>query len=355
MRYTQNNEFDNEYSVDIYSSYTDISSHSKNVKKPKRKKKGRKIVAIICVLLVALSAVGVAAYSYAYSILNKIEREPLEIEAPEELNIVTSDYANVKNIALFGIDTRKDNTSGRSDAIIVLTIDKTNNKIKLTSIARDSYVQIDGHGQDKITHAYAFGKNTLAVKTLNKNYHLEITDYVTVNFYGFSRIIDYIGGVEIDLTQKEVNHLNGQKIENYDNPSIVYDKIQGAGKHNLSGAQALAYARIRKIDGDIQRGNRQKNVLNAMFKKVKKMSVSKLPKIAEMVFSECQTSLSTSDIMSIGLWALSADPELENKSVPNDTVKGKGQMIRGTWYYVYDIEAAAEDIKQFILETEEEN
>jgi hypothetical protein len=88
-----------------------------------------------------------------------------------------------------------------------------------------------------------------------------------------------------------------------------------------------------------------------MFDEVKDMSVSKLPKVAEMILSECQTSLSTNDVISLGLWGLTAKPEIENISIPNDTVKGKGQTIRGVWYYVYDIEAAAADMKKFILET----
>ena len=251
-----------------------------------------------------------------------------------------------------GIDTRVDNTSGRSDAVIILSIDKKHNKIKMISVARDSYVDIDGHNKDKLTHAYAYGKSTLAVKTLNKNFNLEITDYVTVNFHGFSRIIDYIGGVEVEVDQKEKDPLNSYVLPKLVKAGFKCDLIERTGMQKLTGTQALCYSRIRKIDGDIERGNRQKEVLAAMFARVKSMNVAKLPKIAEMVFSECQTSLSSSDIMSMGLWAISSKPEMENMSIPNDNVKGKGQTIRGVWYYVYDIEAAAAEMKKFILETE---
>ena len=351
MRYT--NDFDNNDSIDLYSSYQDISSHSKPKKRKRRKKKSAvKILAVICIILVCVISLGVAGYSYAYSIINKVERTPLETEEPEELNITTSEYDGIKNIALLGIDTRVDNTSGRSDAVIILSIDKKHNKIKLISVARDSYVDIDGHNKDKLTHAYAYGKSTLAVKTLNKNFNLEITDYVTVNFHGFSRIIDYIGGVEVEVDQKEKDHLNSYVIPKLVKAGFKCDLIERTGMQKLTGTQALCYSRIRKIDGDIERGNRQKEVLAAMFARVKSMNVAKLPKIAEMVFSECQTSLSSSDIMSMGLWAISSKPEMENMSIPNDNVKGKGQTIRGVWYYVYDIEAAANEMKKFILETE---
>ena len=351
MRYT--NDFDNNDSIDLYSSYQDISSHSKPKKRKRRKKKSAvKILAVICIILVCVISLGVAGYSYAYSIINKVERTPLETEEPEELNITTSEYDGIKNIALLGIDTRVDNTSGRSDAVIILSIDKKHNKIKMISVARDSYVDIDGHNKDKLTHAYAYGKSTLAVKTLNKNFNLEITDYVTVNFHGFSRIIDYIGGVEVEIDQKEKDHLNSYVIPKLVKAGFKCDLIERTGVQKLTGTQALCYSRIRKIDGDIERGNRQKEVLAAMFARVKSMNVAKLPKIAEMVFSECQTSLSSSDIMSMGLWAISSKPEMENMSIPNDNVKGKGQTIRGVWYYVYDIEAAAAEMKKFILETE---
>lgn len=354
MRYT--NEFDsdnNRETVDIYSTYRDISSSSKSGKHGRRKNKKKKskfltiVISLLCVFVVAAGAL----YAYAYSILKNVEQTPLETTTTEELNITTSDYADVKNIALLGIDSRSDNNSGRSDAVIILTIDKKNNKIKLTSIARDSYVAIDGHGNDKLTHAYAYGKSTLAVKTLNKNFDLEITDYVTVNFFEFSRIIDYIGGVKIDITQKEKDHLNNYIIPKLRKTGLKCDTIKKTGEQTLSGTQALCYARIRKIDGDVERGNRQKAVLTAMYKKVKSMNVTKLPKIAEMVLSECQTSLSTNDIINLGLWAVATDPTIENLSIPNDTVKGSGKIIRGVWYYVYDLDLAKSEIKKFILES----
>lgn len=355
MRYT--NEFDrngnDKETVDIYSYYEDVSSSSgsKHGKRRRKKKKSKLLKAAIIILVVAFVAIG-AFWVYALSLLNKVEKSPLEAKEPGELNITTNEYDGVKNIALLGIDTRQDNTSGRSDAVIVLSIDKKKDKIKLISIARDSYVKIDGHGQDKLTHAYAYGKSTLAVKTLNKNFDLEITDYVTVNFFEFSRMIDYIGGVELELTKKEVNHINGYIIPRLKKTGLKCEKIKKSGKQRLSGTQALCYARIRKIDGDVERGNRQKKVLEAMFKQVKKMSVTKLPKVAEMVLSECQTSLSNNDIMSMGLWAMSSNPVIEDLSIPNKNIKSRGQIINGGWYYVYDLDVAKTEMKNFILELE---
>ncbi len=362
MRYT--NEYDNDKdSIDIYSMtrYEDISSSSKPRSHRKKKSKGKRFLKAIAITLICLIAIGVGGYMAAVKWLipsyieEHINQEPLEYEKPEELHINTSLYADVQNIALFGIDSRQDNSSGRSDAVIILTIDKIHNKIKLTSIARDSYVEMDGRGHDKLTHAYAFGKSTLAVKTLNKNFDLEITDYVTVNFYEFSRIIDYIGGVTIDVNKKEKDHLNSYIFPLLrKQTSLKCDDISKTGKQTLDGTQALCYSRIRKIDGDIERGNRQKEVLEAMFKKVKDTSITKLPKVVEMVLSECTTSMSSQDITDIGMWAITSQPQMENISIPNDVVKGKGKTIRGVWYYVYDIDAAKEEMKKFILETQPE-
>ncbi len=350
MRYSE--EFDN--NIDIYSSYQDISSssHSKKSRHShKKRKKKSKFLTVLIILICVFTAAAIALYGYAYSILSEADHEPIELEK-EELNITTSVYDGVKNIALLGIDSRKDNDSGRSDAVIILTIDKKHDKIKLTSIARDSYVDIDGHRKDKLTHAYAFGKSPLSVKTLNQNFGVEITDYVTVNFYEFARIIDYIGGVEIDISAREKEHLNNEIIPSFVQTGFKCDNISGTGLQLLDGNQALCYARIRQIDSDIERGNRQKEVLSAMLNKVRDTTVTKLPSLAKMVLSECQTSLSVNDMIDLGVWAIASKPQLENLSIPNDTVKGKGQMIKGVWYYTYDTKQATEEIKKFILETQ---
>lgn len=347
MRYSEQFEHENN---DILDASQDINSCSKTTKNKKRKKS--RIFVFFIVFLCILLSLCVGLYSYVFLTINKVEHQPFELEK-EELNITTSQYADIKNIALLGIDSRKDNTSGRSDAIIILTIDKTNKKIKLTSIARDSYVEIEGRSKDKLTHAYAFGKSPLAVKTLNKNFDLEITDYITVNFFEFKRIIDYIGGVYVDVDKREMEELNKNVIPTTDSSSNDYALITHTGIQKLSGEQALNYARIRKIDSDIMRGNRQREVLMSMFNQVKDLSITKLPTVAEMILGECQTSLSASDIISLGTWGLTAKPQIEDISIPNENVKSSGKIIGGVWYSIYDTEVAKQEIKDFILETGE--
>jgi len=195
-----NQGFNITYTEDIYSSserdissrtYEDISSSSsgggkhqagkgKNKKRKGKKRKMRLWLKILIILLCLVIALVGAFYIYGYNLLNKMEHTELD---EKDLGITTENFTGVKNIALLGLDSRQDNKTGRSDANVILTIDKKNKKIKLTSIARDSYVAIEGRKNDKLTHAYAYGKSQLAVKTLNQNFGAEITDYVTINFF----------------------------------------------------------------------------------------------------------------------------------------------------------------------------
>ena len=328
-------------------SYTDIYSDGKrNGKKRKRRRKHR-AVKVIALIVCVLVACGAAFYGYGYKVIDKIKRTPLDTA---DLGIESDGYNGYKNIALLGIDTHEDNDSGRSDAVVVLTVDKKHNKLKLTSIARDSYVEIDGHSKDKLTHAYAYGKSQLAVKTLNSNYGLEITDYVTVNFFEFARIIDYVGGVTVDVDEKEMNEMNVNIIPWLNEMGIKCDTVTSPGVQLLSGGQAVCYARIRHTDGDVQRGNRQKEVLTSMFAQVKKINPLKLPKLASMIIAECETSMKTSDIISLGMWAMVRSPEFEQLSIPNDNFSSRGGMVKGVWYYIYDLEEAKKDIHDFIFE-----
>ncbi len=322
---------------------------AKRTKKKKKRKKHLflKIFALtLCSLILITAISGFLFYRYAYNLIDEIKRVPLDTS---DLGITTSYYTGYKNIALLGLDTREDDKSGRSDANLVITIDKTNKKIKLTSIARDSYVAIDGHSNDKLTHAYAFGKTQLAVKTLNQNFGVEITDYINVNFFELAHIIDFLGGVEIEVDAEELPELN-RIIRKTDFGDMPNPRVGKPGIHKLTGTQAVCYARIRKIDGDVERGNRQKEVISAMFTEIKKVSIFKLPKLASMLLSECETSLSTDDIMELGLWAVFNSPKFEQLSIPNDNVNGTGSIISGVWYYTYDIEKARQEIKDFIFE-----
>ncbi len=313
------------------------------------KKKTKKIIlSIVAVLLAIVLAVVVWAVSWGISVLNSVKQENLSGDLGISSDADLPFDEDVKNIALFGLDTRQHNDVGRSDAIIVLSIDKKNKLIKMTSIARDTYIKFENGKGDKITHAWAYGKANLAVKTLNSNFGLDITDFVSVNFYQFAEIIDYIGGVTIDVSEAEMKVMNKEYIPYLKDMGIECDYIKAPGVQHLNGGQALAYSRNRYTGSDIERGNRQREVLSAMFDTVKTMNPLKFPKMVEMILEECTTSLDKSEMLSIGMWALAKSPSIKSFGLPSSECGAKGQKINGTSYLVYDLEYASKLLHDFI-------
>ncbi len=330
-------------------SYEDISSSSgkRNPAAHRRKKRKRHTVRnLLLFILAALLLAGGGTYAYTYRVIDRIERTPLD---QNDLGITTSDYEGVRNIALLGVDSREDEKVGRSDAVMIVSIDRKAGKIKLTSIARDSYVAIDGHKKDKLTHAYAYGRAQLAVKTLNQNFGLEITDHVTMNFFGLSRVIDYIGGVTVEVDEAERKEMNTNIIPWMVEMGIPCEPVTTAGTQLLTGGQAVSYARIRHTDSDIVRGGRQREVLEAIFAAAKGGNPLRWPKIAEKIVAECDTSLATNDLINLGVWAMFTSPEFEQLSIPNEDLPASGKIIGGAWQYVYDTDAAAKIMRRFIL------
>lgn len=339
----------------------DFDLNSLKKKNNKRKNKTAKIiVVVISVVLVLLIGTGTGAWIYINNILNHADRDELssDVTIPSEAQKLYKDE-DYMNIALFGLDTRSNDDNGRSDAMIILTLDFKHDKIKMSSIARDTYVAVKGHGHTKLTHAWAYGKANLAVDTINTNFNLDITDYVAVNFYQFSAVIDYIGGVDIDVDAGEMKVMNNKYVPYIKKMGIKCEKITKTGMQTLSGGQALAYARNRYTStnggsgSDVDRGSRQREVMMAMYEKAKKISITKLPKLASMILSECKTTLDNNQMISIATWAMTNSPKIENIGLPDEDCKAVGKTINGTWYYVYDLDVAAEKIHDFITETGE--
>lgn len=298
---------------------------------------GKKILIIISTVIICALAVGGL---YVNSLLNKTEKHEIS-KNDLDLGIDHSLPPEVKNsdiinIALFGVDAPK-GQFGRSDAIMVLTIDKDNNTIKLSSIMRDSYVPIDGHGTDKINHAYAFGGPQLAIKTINKNFKLNIKDFISVNFSTMPEIIDAIGGVEMDIKDYEISQLSSLGISK-------------PGHYTLNGKQALAYSRIRKTgNGDYERTDRQRAVLNEVFKKITSAGAMKFPSYVTKLLPLTQTSLSNMDILNLGKDTLSVgNLKLVEKRFPQDGFC-QGKMINSVYYLTFNKEETIKQMQEFIF------
>ena len=253
-----------------------------------KKRKGLKIFGIIVLILIIILALIVGSiFWYINSKLDKLQQ--VEINE-EDLNVsvqAEENLSNFRNIAIFGIDSREDTYSkgNRSDCIIIASINNQTKEVKLVSVYRDTYVNIEGHGLDKITHAYSYGEAPLAIKTLNENLDLNIKEFVAVNFDAVQEIIDDIGGISMQITKEEVEHIPG---------------ITKAGTYNLTGEQALAYARIRyATGGDYKRTERMRDVLTAVVEKVKTLDVSGLNKLVDIVLPRLYTNISANDIFSL--------------------------------------------------------
>lgn len=271
-------------------------------------------------------------------------------DAPED---TPEEQANkVTNIALFGIDTgREKYEAAHSDAIMVLTVDKVHKKIKLSSFMRDTYVEIEDHGRNKLNAAYAIGGPQLAVKTLNRNFGLDITDYVVVDFVGLSNIIDTMGGVEVEVKEQEIQEVNKYMKEVAEIKKEKATPVKKAGLQLLNGNQATAYARIRKVgEGDFDRAERQKNVLSALFKKLKDQDAAKYPGIAAALLPYVKTSLSAKEITSTGIDVLKQGiGSIDWYRFP---LYGycKGEIINGVWYLTTDLSVTREHIYKFIYD-----
>lgn len=334
-------------------------------KPPRRKKKAWLIILIIflCLLLLLGAAVGGGYWWLHHTVDSNVNQsdtytdEELDVNEKDDMiedivdanpEVDTDDLQDrldsVHNIALFGVDQAKGSV-GRSDAMIILSIDKESKKIKMTSLARDSLVPIDGHGEEKLTHAWAYGHAKLAIKTINQAFGMNITDYAYINFEEFKEVIDYIGGVQVHVSELELKTLNYTPNKE--------DKVPGTGMQRLDGRQALLYSRIRS-DSDTNRTARQREVLIAMYEQVRSQPISKLPETLRKVLRLCHTNMKSDTIMEIARWAILNTPTIESLSMPNAQLKPWGGILdreRG-WVRIYDLDAAKKVLYSFLYEVD---
>ena len=198
---------------------------------------------------------------FVKSKLNKINYEKMSEDEIQINEGVVENLTGYTNIALLGLDTLDETfENSRSDCIMIISINNDTKDVKIVSVYRDTYLNIEGYGLDKITHSHAYGKVPLTINTINQNLDLNITRYVTINFESVINIVDAIGGVEITLTDAEASQISG---------------VDGAGTYNLTGKQALAYGRIRIIDSDYARTERMRTVVIKVFEKAKNYHIQR--------------------------------------------------------------------------------
>lgn len=332
----------------------------------KKLTKKRKIIIIVLTVFIVLigCAIGIPYY-IAMNQLSKIQYTPLP-EKNEEKGIDTKIYTPDKedilddytNIMLIGVDARDPDEASRSDSMMIATIDRKHKKIKLTSVMRDMLVDMEGKGpmkglnQDRLNHAYAYGGAALTVKTVNENFKTDIKDFVKIDFFGLEKIIDAVGGVEIEVKQSEVTYLNNyigevSKIEKDDNPPYV----KQAGKQLLNGRQAVGYARIRYVgNGDYERTARQRKILSLLVEKLSKLSILELNSVIGEMLPHVETSLEKSEILDLAKdVALGGIRKVEQLRLPLDKYQ-KVVYPRDTYFIDWDRAPNLEALHKFIYE-----
>jgi len=316
---------------------------------------------IVLLLLSVIFIVVAGSFGYGYYQFSKIKTVKIS-KKNEDLGIKNPPIKEEKgeeiiNVALFGVDVgRSKDDPPHSDSIIIATLDKKHSKLKLTSIMRDTYVEIKGDKitkKTKINEAYTFGGPQLAIKTINENFNLNIRDYVTVNFLGLEKLIDELGGVTVDIKDYELKEINTwvkEVAEIQDKKPVL---VEHTGIQTLSGGQAVAYCRLRHFgNGDFERTDRQRRVLNELFKKVQSAGVTKYPGIVSELFPMIETSLSATDIISLGTKVLtSGGSGIEQQRFPLDGYC-KGETINSIWYLVLkpDLADTEKQIHDYIYE-----
>ena len=238
----------------------------------------------------------------------EVKKKVTESKEPETVN----EYTGIYNVAFFGVDARDENLgkgNNRSDTIMVCSIDMDKHEVRLISVYRDTYLNIGNDTYKKCNAAYAYGGPKQALGMLNMNTDLFITDYVTVGFEGLVEAVDALGGIEIDVAESEMSHLNNYQIsmvgttedgKHYEaSEGVDYTPVTQPGLQTLNGLQATAYCRIRFVGDDFKRTERQRNVLIAMMEKAKRASLGTLMEAADAVLPHVITSIDVEDMLPV--------------------------------------------------------
>ena len=279
-------------------------------KRAKKRKKAKMITfaieaVILIVLLVVLYVLNRTELLSKVTYDDKVVKESVN-ELTEETLEVMEEYTN---IALFGLDTRQAGSLGkgnRSDTIMVASINNDTKDVKIVSIYRDSYLNLANDKYRKCNEAYSVGGPEQAVAMLNMNLDLKIDHYMSVDFLAVSEVVDLLGGIEIDVDEYEIEHLNNYTVETSKVTGKKTQKLTKTGLQTLDGVQATSYCRIRYTAGDdFKRTERQREVLETIAKKAKTMSVSQLDEIVKKVFPMCATNMTVDQLLAIAADGLS--------------------------------------------------
>ncbi|MPQ44242.1 LCP family protein [Clostridium tarantellae] len=308
------------------------------------------IGAILIALLILLSSIGFWVYKYykeSYDNSGKIGKVNMV-----DKNINFTEAKGITNVLLLSSDARPGETESRSDSIMILTIDNINKKLKVTSLMRDMLVEINGHGEEKLNHAFAYGGPSKTIETIQNNFGIKIDNYIIVDFNAFRHVIDSIDGVEVDIKDYELKELNKYIL---DGGGSQKDLLPNPGVYNLNGYQALSYARIRKVgNGEFERTERQRELLQIIANKMQNISTVKFVSLLNELFPYVKTNMGIGTAIDYALTAMkianSNTFEIEQFRVPLDSIS-KGGIVSNEkgWVFVIDKAETAKALQEFIF------
>lgn len=271
---------------------------------PRKKKKGKRIRRVLLTALLVICALaGLTAY-YGYSRFGLLQRLPWNQDAlaNNNLNIdIRNQMSGYWTVAVFGVDSR-DNELGagnNADVNIIVNVNHDTGEIRLASIYRDTYMKIGDDTYNKINAAYQIGGPEQAVQALNTNLDLEIDDYATFNWKAVAEAINILGGVDIDISEDEFKYINAFITETVKATDIGSTQLEHAGLNHLDGIQAVAYGRLRLMDSDFRRTQRQRLVIEKTLEKMKQADLSTLDNLVKTVFPQIATSADMSDLLAM--------------------------------------------------------
>ena len=339
------------------------------------KKKKKKIILFVAEICLLLLLVGIACV--AWPILNQAQKiRVVDIgeddvimneEVKESLESGDSKLHNYRNIALFGVDSRSGelDKNTRTDTIMIASINLDTKEVRLVSVMRDTWLNMSTDTYNKANAAYAKGGPKQAISMLNMNLDMDITDFVTIGFDGLIDVIDAVGGVEIDVKEAEIVHLNSYQIsmvgretgtlnaagepEYTADAGVDYIPVERAGVQTLNGLQATAYARIRYVGDDFERTSRQRTVLTQVAKKAMTLNPATLNKIAEAVFPKIATSLDMSEILSL-LSGIASYSVGETANFPFDGYVQTGRVNKASVVIPVDLSKNVSLLHEFLFD-----
>jgi LCP family protein required for cell wall assembly len=310
------------------------------------------IAIILFILLGSTSAFYIYVRSKIYQPIKAIDvvmenkGEIYEIPKVED-NVSYEEVSGITNILLIGVDARDLNEHARSDSMIIATIDSNAKKLKLTSIMRDSYVDIYKFKTQKINAAYAFGGPELLMDTIQRNFKIKLDKYIVVNFWGFEDVIDVLGGLDLEIKDYEIDEINKYigEVREQKSPMLTV-----SGMQHLDGQQALAYARIRKVgDGVYERDSRQRLVLTLIANKLKGTSAIKYASLMNRILPSIKTNIEPISFLNYAYTVSKFTPlTMEGLQIPVNELS-IGQIYMDTWVLLMDKDQNSAVLNDFIF------